>query len=102
MNQMRIANWRRRKVNKQTEKLGDSVTRILHWYCNGYRDWRLLTEEEKAMWKARAGDILRACREAGLIFRHDCRNCPDREEDAWGLVCVVACGKPFEEIDIED
>ena len=46
--------------------------------------------------------ILRECKKAGLIFNHDCENCPKREEDGYGLICVIRCSEPFEEIDIGD
>ncbi len=48
-----------------------------------------------------ADQILKACKEAGLVFKHDCENCPQREEDGYGLLCVLTCAEPFKEIDIE-
>lgn len=44
-------------------------------------------------------EILSICQEAGLIFKHDCQSCPKREEDDYGLVCVITCAEPFKEIE---
>ena len=45
--------------------------------------------------------IKKVCKDVGLIFRHDCKNCSKREEDGYGLICVLNCYEPLEGIGID-
>lgn len=74
-------------MNEQTRKLQDRFHQILRENMDDRRAYR-------------PDLLLKACKEAGLIFKHDCQNCPKREEDDWGLVCVLTCAEPLKEIDI--
>lgn len=78
------------KINEQTEKLEDSVYDII--FSNRH-NIELGSHALTAL-------VLKVCKEAGLIFKHDCQNCPKREEDDYGLLCVLTCTEPFEEIEL--
>ena len=77
-------------MNEQTKKLGDRFTRILYLMDTSNPDCGIQAVSQ----------LLSACKEAGLIFDRDCKNCPDWKEDKYGMVCIITCDKPFKEIDI--
>lgn len=71
-------------MNK-TEKLGE---RMGMWLPDMPNKARVITA------------ILCECKEAGLMFRCNCKECPKRKEDDFGLLCILTCTELFEEMDI--